>query len=716
MSGYKDYLNDKKEYSLSKYMYSDSEAFYHDSVTDPSDTLCDLPFTELVKKFQESEPFHAGIATWQKIIAFAFAKKLDVDETNELLQEYHFSSLYAKSLLESSIIFALSTGMEASSWILLYKKYKRLLKGSYHENKSAVFGKRLEKREFYSYLVSNKSLADSNTIKAIASELLVGYDGSYKCELEESFIKVLEEYYKENNSESKLTNSSSTGEKADDCNKGKMSISKLIKVIHDSIGLKPEKISYIIAKNASFENQTDIRNLYEKLKKNSSSLLTFDIVKSSVEGVEPQTAYEQLKVYFEDSFSLDELYEMLLLFSKEDPSANDSFGVTLDSTNQEISQWLLEAIEKENYGLFFLNAAPSFESIRYKKRRALFKYLYYLIQEKIFRFVEFEKEYINNEISKNNQYDVTGFYLNLARNTLIKSLPQICVSDYKLNSLSEDHYLDVDVLSKMDITFSSLFFDFSSFWGNYNLIGKAFINKFDVFVYRSDKKIKDVEKDHTLVKISRGNNSIELAFNSNTFCEEYKLDESDEETVKSEFLNKLSENIKGWDSISANSIEWLIDRSNISSWELNVDELLYEVTLDSLDDNPSKNTTPKKKYQADNRYRHDYRIFKNIITGKSDASRDFLLMFAVYCGAEIDEIEEHLLVNVGYFMLDDERPFDCLITALSIEPDLEIRRKNFFKIIEELDLAYESNEIELYLLQNEILNAISSETHEILLH
>ena len=89
MSGYKDYLNDKKEYSLSKYMYSDSEAFYHDSVTDPSDTLCDLPFTELVKKFQESEPFHAGIATWQKIIAFAFAKKLDVDETNELLQEYH---------------------------------------------------------------------------------------------------------------------------------------------------------------------------------------------------------------------------------------------------------------------------------------------------------------------------------------------------------------------------------------------------------------------------------------------------------------------------------------------------------------------------------------------------------------------------------------------------------------------------------------------------
>ena len=716
MSGYKDYLNDKKEYSLSKYMYSDSEAFYHDSVTDPSDTLCDLPFTELVKKFQESEPFHAGIATWQKIIAFAFAKKLDVDETNELLQEYHFSSLYAKSLLESSIIFALSTGMEASSWILLYKKYKKLLKGSYNENKSAVFGKRLEKREFYSYLVSNKSLADSNTIKAIASELLVGYDGSYKCELEESFIKVLEEYYKENNSESKLTNSSSTGEKADDCNKGKMSISKLIKVIHDSIGLKPEKISYIIAKNASFENQTDIRNLYEKLKKNSSSLLTFDIVKSSVEGVEPQTAYEQLKAYFEDSFSLDELYEMLLLFSKEDPSANDSFGVTLDSTNQEISQWLLEAIEKENYGLFFLNAAPSFESIRYKKRRALFKYLYYLIQEKIFRFVEFEKEYINNEISKNNQYDVTGFYLNLARNTLIKSLPQICVSDYKLNSLSEDHYLDVDVLSKMDITFSSLFFDFSSFWGNYNLIGKAFINKFDVFVYRSDKKIKDVEKDHTLVKISRGNNSIELAFNSNTFCEEYKLDESDEETVKSEFLNKLSENIKGWDSISANSIEWLIDRSNVSSWELNVDELLYEVTLDSLDDNPSKNTTPKKKYQADNRYRHDYRIFKNIITGKSDASRDFLLMFAVYCGAEIDEIEEHLLVNVGYFMLDDERPFDCLITALSIEPDLEIRRKNFFKIIEELDLAYESNEIELYLLQNEILNAISSETHEILLH
>ena len=297
----------------------------------------------------------------------------------------------------------------------------------------------------------------------------------------------------------------------------------------------------------------------------------------------------------------------------------------------------------------------------------------------------------------------------------------MCVKNFKLSSLSEEKYLDTDTLSKMGITFSSLFFDFSSFWGNYNLIGRAFINKFEVYVYRSNtpikdvEEIKDVEGSHTLIMIPKGKKELILAFNKEIFCKEYHLDFKDEKEIKKLFTEKLSANIKGWDGISANSIEWLIDRSNLSSWEDLVDDLLEAESFESQA-NDTTNTLSKQKKQVDNRYQHDYKIFKDILTGKQDASRDFLMMFAVYCGAEIDEIEEHLLVNVGYFMLDDNRPLDCLITALSIEPDLDIRRRNFFKIIEELDLAYESDEIGSYLLQNEMLNAMCSETHEILLH
>ena len=705
MSSYKDYLNEKKEYSLSDFMYSNSEAFNHGIFNSYDDKFSNVTFLELVERFQESKPFHAGIATWQKIIAFAFAKKLSADDTNDILQEYHFTVLYPKSLLESSIIFALSIGMNAEKWVGLYEKYKALFEKEQEKRNTAVFGKRVEKREFYCSLVETKRHVDAASKAAMTEELLNAIKSTTVAD-RSVILNALDEYYKGKTATSALA-------------KKIISLDKRKKEDKDRI--RETKIYYILAKNSSFRNSQDIEVLYNKLKNYSSSLLSLSIVKMNVDGVDPENSYKQLKPFFDESFTLDELYEMLLMFSKETPDSIDSFGVTLDSTNQEISQWLSEAIEKQNFRAFYINAQSCFESIRYKKRRYLFKYLYYLCQEKIDRFVEFEKDYLGKVYSDKELLETKTQYLHLAKNTLIKALPQMCVKNFKLSSLSEEKYLDTDTLSKMGITFSSLFFDFSSFWGNYNLIGRAFINKFEVYVYRSNtpikdvEEIKDVEGSHTLIMIPKGKKELILAFNKEIFCKEYHLDFKDEKEIKKLFTEKLSANIKGWDGISANSIEWLIDRSNLSSWEDLVDDLLEAESFESQA-NDTTNTLSKQKKQVDNRYQHDYKIFKDILTGKQDASRDFLMMFAVYCGAEIDEIEEHLLVNVGYFMLDDNRPLDCLITALSIEPDLDIRRRNFFKIIEELDLAYESDEIGSYLLQNEMLNAMCSETHEILLH
>lgn len=309
MREYIDYIGDKEQYSLSDYLYSESEAFYMDA---PRDT-CDVVFLELIIKFQEDTPYHAGIATWEKIIAFAFAKNLSVDDANDILQEYHFTALYPKSLLESSIIYALNTGMGAKAWIGLYKKYQKMMKSESQENKSAVFGKRLEKREFYFFLAESKSVADLDSRTKMVAEMRAKADVTK--DVGNSIIKVLNDYYN-----------------------GKLSISKVANLIKKEIDLQSKDIFYHMAKNADFNSREDVEVLYSKLKKNSSSLLTLDVVQKAVEGIEPECAYEKLKLYFDDNFSLDALYDMLKLFSKASPDNDDTFGITLDNTNQEITQ------------------------------------------------------------------------------------------------------------------------------------------------------------------------------------------------------------------------------------------------------------------------------------------------------------------------------------------------------------------------------------------
>lgn len=458
--------------------------------------------------------------------------------------------------------------------------------------------------------------------------------------------------------------------------------------------------------------------------------MSFNIVQREIKKTDPSCIYENLKPYFEENFSFEDLYDMLQLFSKESPYATDSFGMTIDTTNQEISQWLIRAIEKRNYDLFFANVCTNLVSLRYKKRRYIFKYLYYLVQENIDKFYDFEQNYIKQMYLCDDSKKLEKEYLSLANSTLIKGLPTICTSKksnsaYNLKSLTKDHNIGKDMLSKMDITFTSLFFDFCSFYGNYNLVGRAFINKFDVWVFHSEVPIEQAEEDHALVIISRGKNELPIAFNIKEFRKEYQLFDETEETVKDIFIKKFSENIKGWDSISSDSIQWLINRSSEDPWEEIIDRLLNDDFTNYKNDSPTEEKgnnclvgesdlqNDHKASAKDDRYMHDYKIFKDIITGKTDASRDFLLLFAVYCGADLDEIEEHLLVNVGYLGLDDERPFDQLIISLAREPVHEKRKMNFFEIVNKLDWAYENNKIRLYFLQNEILNAICTENHEI---
>lgn len=694
MSNFENFLYDRKGYPLSDYMFSESEAFYNGV----SEESCGISFLKLVAQFQEENPCHAGIATKQKIIAYAFAKGISADETNNILQTYHFTALYPKSLFDSSIIFALNTQMSAHEWTVLYKRYERLLKRNNQNSKSAIFGRRLEKREFFSYLAASESVADSGAKSRMISELLRIAQKTKEYVDKNALSEILDAFYD-----------------------GKIKVSKTVKSIKDETGLNSEMIYYIMAKNASFDGTGDVENLYTKLKKTSSSLLSFSKVQSETNETDPCCVYEHLKPYFEEKFSFEDLYDMLQLFSEESPYATDSFGMTIDTTNQEISQWLMQAVEKRNYDLFFANAGTSLESLRYKKRRYIFKYLYYFVQENIDRFYELEQKLIKQMYKCNDLKKLKKEYLSLANSTLIKGLPKICMrkesdNGYNLESLTEDHNIGIDMLSKMDITFSSLFFDFCSFWGNYNLVGRAFINKFEVFVFHNEVPIEQVEENHALVTVARGKDKLPIAFNIKEFRKEYQMFEETEETVKDVFLKKLSENIKGWDSISSDSIQWLLSQSSVDPWEEIIDSLLNDTLIEGEENDSlaEKNDFPKhhKASVKDNRYMHDYKIFKDIITGKTDASRDFLLLFAVYCGADLDEIEEHLLVNVGYLGLDDERPFDQLIISLAREPVHEKRKMNFFEIVNKLDWAYENNKIRLYFLQNEILNAICTENHE----
>lgn len=699
MSNFENFLYDRKVYPLSEYMFSESEAFYNGV----SEESCDISFLKLVARFQEETPYHAGIATKQKIIAYAFAKGISADETDNILQTYHFTALYPKSLFDSSIIFALNTKMSAGEWTVLYKKYERLLKRNNQNSKSAIFGRRLEKREFFSYLAASKSLVDSGAKSRMVSELLLIAEKTKENVDKKALSEVLDAFYD-----------------------GKIKVSKTVKSIKDETGLNSEMIYYIMAKNASFDGTEDVENLYAKLKKTSSSLLSFSKVQSEINETDPCCVFEHLKPYFEEKFSFEDLYDMLQLFSEESPYATDSFGMTIDTTNQEISQWLMQAVEKRNYDLFFANAGTSLESLRYKKRRYIFKYLYYFVQENIDRFYDFEQKLIKRMYKCNDLKKLKKEYLSLADSTLIKGLSKICVrkesdNGYNLESLTENHNIGVDMLSKMDITFSSLFFDFCSFWGNYNLVGRAFINKFEVFVFYNEVPIEQAEENHALVTVVRGKDMLPIAFNIKEFRKEYQMFDETEETVKDVFLKKLSENIKGWDSISSDSIQWLLSKSSVDPWEEIIDSLLNDDSTNNKNDTlieGEENDFPKhhRSPVKDNRYMHDYKIFKNIITGKTDASRDFLLLFAVYCGADLDEIEEHLLVNVGYLGLDEERPFDQLIIALAKEPVRESRKLRFFDIIYKLDWAYENNKISLYFLQKEILNAICTENHEFMIN
>ena len=68
----------------------------------------------------------------------------------------------------------------------------------------------------------------------------------------------------------------------------------------------------------------------------------------------------------------------------------------------------------------------------------------------------------------------------------------------------------------------------------------------------------------------------------------------------------------------------------------------------------SKSAAPSK------RYTDDYKEFKKILTGEHDGTREFLILFSVYCECKTRDIDR-MLSNTGYSVLDPDRAFDKFV-------------------------------------------------------
>ena len=88
-----------------------------------------------------------------------------------------------------------------------------------------------------------------------------------------------------------------------------------------------------------------------------------------------------------------------------------------------------------------------------------------------------------------------------------------------------------------------------------------------------------------------------------------------------------------------------------------------------------------------------YQMFVNILNGSSDSSREFLLLFSLFCGASKDEIINHLLPNAGYStLLPKSRMFDRLITDLCKFDNVMERRLTLDFILDHLETSTEETE------------------------
>lgn len=657
------------------------------------------------------------IASRVRIIAYAFAEKLDSTQANSILQSYGFSSLYERAFMDASIIYALDTHMTIRKWVKFYPDFLvDFNRVSKEKNLASKFGsKDLNDREFYKYIVETGGLSEANDdelgqiaidiynlahLKFIEEEIECSKFLENRTEIIKAIQKRLKDFFVSNTAIS-------------------VSIDTIPEIIKKSAGM--EVISFsrtevykVIANHLSFLCDENINELYKRLIKNASSLLEEAELKTILTISENyDEVYTFLKPYFSENFTLQQLWMMMAKDSEMDDQKN---LITLNFTNQNIKPELQNAINKQDFSEFYYTHSEEMADIRYKKRRYIIKYLHSMLRDRYLSLLSFQEEIIRekNLIRKHPKFRNT--YIYLAKDTLIDGLAAECgasskktenenenskencnkeekqpdLSPFAIKKLKPDHKLTMDYLQSKPVKMLDVFYDFSYFCGYQNNIDRRFFEKFSVVPFNEEGRSCDV--GCATIQLSMANETtLKLEYEQEYFIQYYHLENASLQEIERVFREEVAKCVPDFKKQTADNMRWLLKESRFQEHEKTLESWqAQERSLESKSkkqDNVENNYEQNRSNNTVRQYEAVYKKFVDILNGKTDPSREFLLLFSVYAGVSKKEILEHMLPNVGYStLLPKRRMFDHLISDLLQLKNTEDRRLSLNIILDSLML------------------------------
>lgn len=86
------------------------------------------------------------------VLAEGFARKMDLKEVNERLEDEGYETLYARSLYEAGLIYAFSHHLDYESWKELYRKYMEKYDGVADPKKQIFPGGKITLKQMEEYV------------------------------------------------------------------------------------------------------------------------------------------------------------------------------------------------------------------------------------------------------------------------------------------------------------------------------------------------------------------------------------------------------------------------------------------------------------------------------------------------------------------------------------------------------------------------------------
>ena len=97
------------------------------------------------------------------VLAEGFARKMDLKEVNERLEDEGYETLYARSLYEAGLIYAFSHHLDYESWKELYRKYMEKYERAADPKKQVFPGGKITLKQMEEYVKKNSSGEDMET-------------------------------------------------------------------------------------------------------------------------------------------------------------------------------------------------------------------------------------------------------------------------------------------------------------------------------------------------------------------------------------------------------------------------------------------------------------------------------------------------------------------------------------------------------------------------